>query len=191
MKIIGRKLRLQNVKAVYDLDDDASPIPADKNRLEQVVFKRVAKGRDVIENRVVFQENAEAGLEIIEKGLPPSFWRTSRSKRRSAYDRALNSEILSENPITIMPPHPPLQEPLVNGVVVLQGPSEFKVSNVVVFPDLTQQVIKGHGRQPHFLILFFDAEHEPSRAVDLFLVAQDFPQPQEPDFPVQTVSTRG
>ena len=58
MKIIGQQLSLQNIKVVYDLDDSAPPILANKNRLEQVVFNLVTNARDAILNQTRTPENS-------------------------------------------------------------------------------------------------------------------------------------
>ncbi|MCF8130152.1 MAG: PAS domain S-box protein [Deltaproteobacteria bacterium] len=49
MKIIGQQLNLQNIKVLYDLAENAPPILANKNRLEQVIFNLVTNARDAIQ----------------------------------------------------------------------------------------------------------------------------------------------
>ena len=65
MKIIGQQLSLQNIKVVYDLDDTAPPILANKNRLEQVIFNLVTNARDAIENQAHTPENSEDNVIVI------------------------------------------------------------------------------------------------------------------------------
>jgi len=65
MKIIGQQLSLQNIKVVYDLDDTAPLILANKNRLEQVIFNLVTNARDAIENQAHTPENSEDNVIVI------------------------------------------------------------------------------------------------------------------------------
>ena len=65
MKIIGQQLSLQNIKVIYDLDETAPPIPANKNRLEQVIFNLVTNARDAIENRAHSPEDPEENIIAI------------------------------------------------------------------------------------------------------------------------------
>ncbi len=58
MKIIGQQLILQNIKVVYDLDETAPPILANKNRLEQVIFNLVTNARDAIGHQDHSSENS-------------------------------------------------------------------------------------------------------------------------------------
>ena len=51
MGIIGHQLILQNIKVVYDLDKSPPKIPANKNRLEQVIFNLVSNARDAMVQR--------------------------------------------------------------------------------------------------------------------------------------------
>ncbi len=65
MKIIGQQLSLQNIKVLYDLDETAPPILANKNRLEQVIFNLVTNARDAIENKEPSTEKQEENIIVI------------------------------------------------------------------------------------------------------------------------------
>ncbi len=65
MKIIGQQLSLQNIMVVYDLDETAPLILANKNRLEQVIFNLVTNARDAIENQPSFQKDSRENIIAI------------------------------------------------------------------------------------------------------------------------------
>lgn len=65
MKIIGQQLSLQNITVVYDLDETAPTILANKNRLEQVIFNLVTNARDAIENRAALPGDSREDIIAI------------------------------------------------------------------------------------------------------------------------------
>jgi len=65
MKIIGQQLSLQNIKVLFDLDETAPPILANKNRLEQVIFNLVTNARDAIEHKLRVNERPEENIIVI------------------------------------------------------------------------------------------------------------------------------
>jgi len=83
LNIIGRQLKLQNIKVTLDLDDSLPPILAQNNRLEQVFFNLITNARDAInqkegdEDREItirtFMENGSVVVTVSDTGIgiPP------------------------------------------------------------------------------------------------------------------------
>ena len=65
MKIIGQQLSLQNINVVYDLDESAPTILANKNRMEQVIFNLVTNARDAVENREALPGDTQENIIVI------------------------------------------------------------------------------------------------------------------------------